>query len=489
MLSNFFSNFGRPWLKLQRPVPDPKNQPDDSNIPDEDKDEPAAENEDLEVKEEQLSSDDNEREVLNEEIENLEVRAVTAVEIQEVEQPEQTMASPGETTLSAEESEVPAVIKTASIDQEVSFSETGSTPRTAHSGELDSKNEGLLQAPESTFEPQESTVEGFTQEMEGIKDETEPVVAVEEEVAEAAQSPDMSVLEMEPNPAEEAAVENQVQVKVIETQEVLAVATIEEKEESVAEIQPSEPEIRNLEALEAKMENLVAAMKTQKLDTDDQAADAPVEGLENVDITVALKEAQAESIVKEESAVSPVASLAKNDKESESPAGDAVLPTGEESVINSNEEALSTSAPPPVLEEETSGESPVKEVPTNPLEQASSTLAIATDTDGKEENELAFVQPEIAEISDEVNSSSSEKEEHTSESVGHSLDKDTEVRAPVEGDLSHPADSAKTTQIFNVAPGEDVAEINAVLRKYGVHLKRNSNSEDLGDVTVKITKQ
>jgi len=472
------------------PTPDPKAQSDDSNNPNEDKDQEAAENGDKEVVEEQLSLGETEEEVQNHEIEKPEDSSLAAVEI-EAEQPEETLPTPEEATILGTENEVPVDLETNSIEQEVSLPETEDTTITANSEELDSGNDSLLQAAELTSDSPEVTVKGSTEVIDAVKDEAEPVSTQEEEVKETAISSSMTVAEIEVN-STEAAVENQLQENVGETV-VLAEIAIEGREESVEEIQQPKPETGNLEVLQAKMETLVAAMNNQKVEMVDLAEEAPPESSENkeaVQVSEIVKEAAAaiEVTVKGEDEVAvDVTSLTENDNKGKS-ADDAVLHPAKESGINPIEEAPATSGPIPILKEENSGKAPVQEGPTDPIEEASSDFAITTDTDGKEEDELTFVQPQIEKVSDELLPSSSKEEGKQSETVGNNLDKDSKA-APAEVELSSSADSANSTEIFHIMPGEELADVNAVLRKYGIKFKRKIDSEDQRPVTVKITKQ
>jgi len=489
MLSTLFSNFGRPWLKTPLPVPDTKANPDDSNNPNEDKDEEAGESEDQEVAEDQLSPGETEEDVMNHEIEKPEVRLLTAVEI-EVEQPEETLPTPEETTILETENEVPVDLEINAIEQEVSLSETEATKVTANSEELDSENDSLLQAADLTSYSPELTVQGSPEVIEAVKDEAEPVSASEEEVKETALSSGMEVVEMTVN-SSEAAIENQLQENVRETV-VLAGVAIEERKESVLEIQPSNSEMGNLEVLEAKMETLVAAMNIQKVEMVNLEEEGPRESLGNieaVEVAELVKEPAAaiEGTVKGQEVTVDVTSLTENDNKGKS-ADDPVLHPTEESGINPIEEALVTPEPIPVLKEEISGNAPVQEDPTNPIDEASSALALTTDKDGKEDDKLALVQPQIVKISDELKPSSSKTEGKQSETVGNNLDKDAKV-ASAEVELSPSADSSSLTEIFNVRTEEELAEANAVLRKYGINIKRRDDSKDQGDVTVKITKQ
>jgi len=499
-------------VKNAASIPDIKANPDESNNPNEDKDQEAVESEDMEVAEDQMSPGETEEEVLNHEIEKPEVRLPTAVEIK-IEQPEETLPTPEETTILGTENEVPVDLENNVIEQEVSLLEIEATKVTANSEELDSENDSLLQASDLTSNPPDLTVQGSAEVIEEVKDQTEPVSAPEEEVKETAVSSVVKVEEMEVN-SSEAAVKNQLEENVRETV-VLAGVAIEEGKESVLEIQPSNSEIGNLEVLEAKIETLVAAMNNQKVEMVNPAEEGPRESsanIEAVQVAELVKEAAAaiEGTVEGLGEVTvDVTSLTENEYKGKS-ADDPVLHQAKESGINPIEEALVTPEPIPVLKEEISGNAPVQEEalvtpepipkeeisgnapvqegPTNPIEEASSDLAITTDIDGKEDDELASVQPQIVEISDELKPSSSEKEGKQSETVGNNLEKDAKV-ASAEVVLSPSADSSNSTKIFNVRTVEGLAEANAVLRKYGINIKRKDNFEDQGDVTVKITKQ
>merc|ERR1712060_426401 len=259
----------------------------------------------------------------------------------------------------------------------------------------------------------------------------------------------------------EAEVKNQLQENVSETV-VLAAVAIEERKESVPEIQLSNSEIGNLEVLEAKMETLVAAMNNQKVEMVNLAEEAPRESsgnIEAVQVAEIVKEVAAaiEGTVNDKGEVTvDVTSLTENDNKGKS-------------------------ADDPILH-------PAKESGINPIKEASSAVAITTDIDGKEDDELAVVQPQIVKVSDELKPSSTKEEGKQSETAVNNLDKDAKV-ASAEVELSRSADSANSTEIFNVRTEDELAEVNAVLRKYGIKFKRKDDSEDQGNVTVKITKQ
>lgn len=490
MLSTFFSNFGRPWLKSQRPIPDQKTQPDDSNNPDEDKVEEAGESGNEEVTEEQLSPGELEGEVINHEVEKPDISSLSAVEFG-VEEPEETFPSPGETTLVETEDEVPVNMETDSIEQEVSLLEIEATALAANSEEVDSENDSLMHAAELTSDHPELPLMDSTKVTDTVKDEAESVSALEEDVTEGALTSSIKVAEMEANSLE-ASVKNQVQENVRDTA-LLPEVALEERHESVAMIQPLKSEISNLEVLEAKMETLVAAMNNQKVEMVNLVEEGSAESSGNVEVVqvaVVVKKPAAEiegTLIGDSEATVDVASLAENDNKGK-PAEDTVLPPAKEFCTSPIEEALVSSQPIPALNEETSDKAPAKEGAADPIGEASSTLAIITDLDGMEEKELAFVQPQ-EKILDEVKSSSSKKQEKESVAVGHIPGKHAQIADPAEVELSRPADSAKSTEIFNVKPGEELAEANAVLKKYGIKLKRKYDSEDQGDVTVKITKQ
>jgi len=471
MLSTFFSNFGRPWLKTLPPIPDQKANSDDLNNPIEDKDQEAAESEDKEVAKYQMSPGGTEEEVLNHESEKPGVSLLTAVEI-EVEQPEGTSPMPGETTILGTENEVPVDLETNAIEQEVSLPETEATKINANSEELVSENDSLL--------PPELPVQDSTEVIEVVKDEAEP----EEEVKETALSSDMKVAETEVN-SSEAAVKNQLLENVRETV-VLEGVAIEEKKEPVVEIQLSNSEAGNLEVLEAKMETLVAEM-VNLAEEGPRESSGNIEAVQDAEI---VKEVAAaiEGTVKGQGEVTvDVTSLTENDNKRKS-ADDPILHPAKESGTKQIEEALVTSEPIPVLEEEISLKAHVQEGPTNPMEEASFALAITTDTDGKEEDQLAFVQPQIVKISDELKQSPSKQEGKQSETAVNNLDEDKKV-ASAEIELSRSADLVNSTEIFDVRTEEELAEVNAVLRKYGVKVKRKDDSEYQGNVIVKITKQ
>merc|ERR1712060_438170 len=290
----------------------------------------------------------------------------------------------------------------------------------------------------------------------------------------------------------EAEVKNQLQENVSDIV-VLAAVAIEERKESVPEIQLSNSEIGNLEVLEAKMETLVAAMNNQKVEMVNLAEEAPRESsgnIEAVQVAEIVKEVAAaiEGTVNHKGEVTvDVTSLTENDNKGKS-ADDPILHPAKESGINPIEEFLVTLEPIPVLKEEISLKAPVQEGPSNTIKEASSAVAITTDIDGKEDDELAVVQPQIVKVSDELKPSSTKEEGKQSETAVNNLDTDAKV-ASAEVELSPSAGSSSLTEIFNVRTEEELAEANAVLRKYGINIKRRDDAKDQGDVTVKITKQ
>jgi len=484
MLSTFFSKFGRPWLVSQRPIPGQKAQADDSSNPDKDKDE-AGESGDKDVTEEQVSPNEPEGEVLNHEIEKQEISSL-AVEI-EVEEPGETVPTPGETILTEAENEVPVNMETDSIEQEVSLPETEVTTVAANSEDLGSENDNLMHATELSSDPPELPRGGSADVIQPVKNEPESVPALED-VTEGEASSATEVAEMEVKSLD-AVVDNEVQDIVRDTV-ILSGVALEESKESVAVIPSPEAEIGNLEVLEAKMETLVAAMNNQKVEMVNLVVENPEQSAGNTDAveaTGAVKKLAAEiegTLVGDSEVTVDVAPLTANDKGKS--AEDTVLPSAEEFSASPIDEALVSSKPLPVLKEEASDMAPV-EGHTDPIEEASSPKAISKDLDGMEDNELALVQQ--TEISDKVKTSSSKNEEKKSVDVGHNLGKDAQGAAPFEVELSPQAELVESIEIFKVRPGEELAEVNAVLKKYGITFKRKDGSEDQGDITVKITTQ
>jgi len=474
MLSSFFSHFGRPWLKNQRPLPGSENKPDGSEETSKGTDEQATDKEEVEEQEEQPSLAEMEGEDLSLDGENSEIPEVTAGQSEEG-LPEQPSSSLGELMVQAGESSVIAEVEVSSTEQVDSSAEIEGAHKSFR--EVEVKNEGLLEDSTEKVDSPEVTVKESTPSMETTKEEAEPNLAKE-----TVPGSDVTVEGLEPSIAENFAVENQVQGKVTEIQETSA--DILQTAEALSEIKPSKVEIENLEALEAKMETLVAAINTPKLETENLSADA--ESAELVNEVV-----EPTSITsKEESEEVAVVALTTEEKEiGVSPIEEAVSATEEtvpdvEIVISPTKENLVTEAP---TREEKVGttEDAVVEADIKPVEA----LSVGTAPVEKDNTELDGVQPQMEDVPDDAKLSSTKNEDKTLEPVRQIVDKEAQVQVPVEGKSSPSENAGGQTDTFTIGTTEDLAEANEVLRKYGVQFRKKNDAEDVGPVSVKITRQ
>jgi len=439
MLSSFFSHFGRPWLKNQPPLPGSENKPDGSEETTKGTDEPATDKEEVEVQEEQPSFAEMEGEDLNLDGENSEIPDVTARQSEE-DLPEQPSSSLEEVMVQAGESSVIAEVEVPSTDQVDSSAEIEGAHKSF--SEVEVKNEGLLEDSTEKVDSPEVTVEESTPSVETTKEEAEPNLTTE-----TVPGSDVTVEGLEPSIAENFAVENQVQGKVTEIKGTSA--DILETAVAVSGVKPSKEEIQNLEALEAKMETLVAAINTPKLESENLSVDAESAELVN-------EAAEPSSITsKEESEEVAVVALTTEETEA---------PTREENT----EDAVVEADIKPV-------EANLNAVGTVPVEQ--------------DNTELDGVQPQIEDVPEDAKSSSTKNEDKTLEPVEQIVDKEAQVQVPVEGKSSPSENAGGQTDIFTIGTPEDLAEANEVLRKYGVQFRKKSDAEDIGPVSVKITRQ
>jgi len=409
----------------------------------------------VEVQEEQPSFAEMEGEDLNLDGENSEIPDVTARQSEE-DLPEQPSSSLEEVMVQAGESSVIAEVEVPSTDQVDSSAEIEGAHKSF--SEVEVKNEGLLEDSTEKVDSPEVTVEESTPSVETTKEEAEPNLTTE-----TVPGSDVTVEGLEPSIAENFAVENQVQGKVTEIKGTSA--DILETAVAVSGVKPSKEEIQNLEALEAKMETLVAAINTPKLESENLSVDAESAELVN-------EAAEPSSITsKEESEEVAVVALTTEEKE-----------IG----VSSVEENLVTEAPTREEKEGTT-EDAVVEADIKPGE--ANLFAVGTAPVEKDNTELDGVQPQMEDVPDDAKSSSTKNEDKTLELVGQIVDKEAQVQVSVEGKSSPSENAGGQTDTFTIGTTEDLAEVNEVLRKYGVQFRKKSDAEDIGPVSVKITRQ